>query len=291
MSLSSLYNDVTRLEREIADVHRKLADETRKEIDKQKQIDSVQRSITASTSASTVQSRMNQIRGYQSDLLNIRKKIADLHKKQSDLSQNLSKRKQDVLKEEQREREKTNREQEEFQRRLQQELDDQRFLLKRRTSWVDKYVQQQPKEIQVVKEYDFFISHASEDKDFATPLSNKLIKAGKTVWLDSLELTVGDSLRQKIDEGLKKSKFGVVILSQFYFKKFWTNQELSGLVAKEVNGHKIILPIWHKVTRDDVLNYSPTLVDKFALNSSVHTLEEIVQALLNEVNNGRIKDI
>ncbi len=226
---------------------------------------------------------MNQIRGYQTDILNIKKKIADFHKKQSDLSQNLNKKRLEVGKEEQRERGNVNREQKEFQRKLQQELDDQRFQLKSRASWLDKYKPQESNLIPANKDYDFFISHASEDKDYALLLSNKLTEADKTVWLDTLEFTIGDSLRSKIDEGSKRSRFGVVILSQFYFTKFWTNQELSGLVAKEVNGHKIILPIWHKVTRDDVLNYSPTLADKFALNSSVHTMDEIVQALLNEI--------
>ena len=122
--------------------------------------------------------------------------------------------------------------------------------------WTDKYYTNSKAPESEVKEYDFFISHASEDKNYAEQLSKKLIEAGKTVWLDASELFIGDSLRMKIDEGLKRSKFGVVLLSEFYFKKFWTNQELSGLVAKEVNGHKIILPIWHKITRDDVLNYS-----------------------------------
>jgi hypothetical protein len=36
------------------------------------------------------------------------------------------------------------------------------------------------------------------------------------------------------------------------------------LVQREIDGRKVILPIWHNVTRDDVMRYSVTLADKFA---------------------------
>lgn len=131
-----------------------------------------------------------------------------------------------------------------------------------------------------LKQYDFFISHATEDKDFVRPLTVKLQEAGKSVWVDELVLTVGDSLRRKIDEGLKSSKYGIVILSTDFFKKNWTQHELDGLVAREMNGIKVILPIWHKVSKDEVFSYSPTLSDKLALNSAIQTLDDIVQQLL-----------
>ena len=69
-------------------------------------------------------------------------------------------------------------------------------------------------------EYDVFISHASEDKaDVARPLAAHLQKLGLRVWLDEFELTLGDSLRRKIDHGLSKSKYGLVILSPAFFSK------------------------------------------------------------------------
>jgi hypothetical protein len=49
------------------------------------------------------------------------------------------------------------------------------------------------------------------------------------VWLDEHELTVGDSLSEKIDEGLSQSRFGAVILSPAFFAKHWPKKELSGL--------------------------------------------------------------
>ena len=51
--------------------------------------------------------------------------------------------------------------------------------------------------------WDVFISHASEDKEeVARPLARALQEEGYCVWLDDNELSLGDSLRLKIDEGL-----------------------------------------------------------------------------------------
>ena len=68
------------------------------------------------------------------------------------------------------------------------------------------------------KQWDVFICHASEDKSaVVNPLAKELEKRGLQVWLDSSVLTIGDSLRRKIDEGLGSSRFGVVVLSRAFF--------------------------------------------------------------------------
>ena len=102
---------------------------------------------------------------------------------------------------------------------------------------------------------------------------------GFEVWYDEFELKIGDSLRKKIDAGLVNSRFGIVIISPSFVKKNWTEYELNGMVAREMNGHKVILPIWHKISKDEVLKFSPTLADKMALNTSIHSTEEIIKAL------------
>ena len=68
------------------------------------------------------------------------------------------------------------------------------------------------------------------------------------MWIDESELFVGDSLRAKIDEGLAQSQFGIVILSPSFFSKHWPQAELDGLAAREANGEKRILPVWHNLT-------------------------------------------
>lgn len=72
--------------------------------------------------------------------------------------------------------------------------------------------------------HDVFIAHASEDKGaVAHPLAQALKRRGWTVWLDDLELTVGDSLTGLIDQGLARSRFGVVVLSPEFFAKRWSS--------------------------------------------------------------------
>ena len=56
---------------------------------------------------------------------------------------------------------------------------------------------------------------------------------------------------------------------------------MNGKDAREMKGHKVILPIWHKITKDEVLRFSPSLADKLALNTSIHTIDDIVENLKN----------
>lgn len=131
--------------------------------------------------------------------------------------------------------------------------------------------------------YDVFISHASEDKDeIARPLATLLQSRGLTVWLDEMKLTLGDSLRRSIDLGLNSSRFGLVILSPSFLSKEWPQKELDGLVARENDSKKVILPIWHKVSRDEIVKYSPILADKLAAPTSKglgYVVDQVVNAV------------
>ena len=136
--------------------------------------------------------------------------------------------------------------------------------------------------------HDVFISHASEDKaHVARPLAELLVGRGLDVWYDDFTLSIGDSLRQSIDRGLAASRFGVILLSPDFFRKEWPQAELDGLVAKQrASGGKVLLPIWHRITKDEVLSHSPTLADLKALSTAVMTLEEIADAIMAVVRPG-----
>ncbi len=114
-----------------------------------------------------------------------------------------------------------------------------------------------------------FICHVSEDKDdFVAPLAAEL-REKYEVWYDDYELRLGDSLPERIDDGLKRCDFGIVILSKAFFaKKKWARAELDGLFALEIKRGKIILPVWKGVTSDDVAEYSPMLASKIAVSGS-----------------------
>jgi len=135
-------------------------------------------------------------------------------------------------------------------------------------------------------EYDVFISHASEDKDeIVRPLAQALKNNELIVWYDEFELRIGDSLRRKIDQGLANSKFGIVVLSQNFFKKGWTQYELDGIVTRAVTGEQVILPIWHNISKKEVMDFSPSLADKVARSTSTHSIEEIADEIAELIKN------
>jgi len=134
------------------------------------------------------------------------------------------------------------------------------------------------------RDYDVFISHASEDKDAVVrPLAHALSHGGLKVWYDEFELRIGDSLRRKIDMGLARSRFGVVVLSRSFFRKGWTNYELDGLVTRAVSGEQILLPIWHEITKQELIEYSPSLADKVARSTATHTIEGIASEIIDVI--------
>lgn len=130
--------------------------------------------------------------------------------------------------------------------------------------------------------WDVFISYATEDKSVATPLALALRHAGLSVWYDEYELHVGDRLRRSIETGLRNCRFGIVILSPAFFKKHWPQLELDALAQREEGGQKLILPIWHNVTVEEVRKHSPLLADRIAakwdegLNSVVADLLKVI---------------
>lgn len=132
--------------------------------------------------------------------------------------------------------------------------------------------------------YDVFVCHASEDKDtFVRPLADRLRDAHLEVWYDEFSLKLGDSLRRSIDSGLARSRYGLVVLSHAFFEKRWPQRELDGLIARETIGaERVVLPIWHGVSKADVLRFSPPLADTFAADSGIG-MDEVVQRILQVV--------
>ena len=133
----------------------------------------------------------------------------------------------------------------------------------------------------VAEQWDVFISHATEDKDYVEPLVKALDNAGIRVWFDKSTVEWGDDLRSSIDRGLVNCRYGIVVFSKaFLKKKKWTEYELNSLFALEQPGRKIILPIWHGITREDLLQYGAGFADRLAKISSKDSYEEIVESLL-----------
>lgn len=206
------------------------------------------------------------------DLAAIRKKRAGIAKKLAAKTKELSTYQDKQANEDQRSRKKVADE----QKRLIQETEYRTRNLSQELARMSKV----PLPLSADRQFDFFISHASEDKkDFVEALASELNALGAQVFYDDATLKVGDSLRRNIDAGLRNSRYGVVVLSTAFFKKEWPSRELDGLTALEVGGQTRILPIWHKVSKDEVAAYSPVLADKVALNTSLLSVKEIAKEL------------
>ena len=89
------------------------------------------------------------------------------------------------------------------------------------------------------KRWNFFISHASEDKDIVREMAERLTLLNYRVWYDEFVLNVGDSLLSRINEGLSNTECGILILSHNFFSKelaedgtWWTIAFINSFIKK-----------------------------------------------------------
>ena len=289
MNTSFYQNKINQLDKEIADLETKIAAESKIEADMSMRIINTQKSITKYTSASTASMKMRQIEGYNREIAKAQQKRADLQKKQADKRSQRARYAVDLQREIEKENKKNLLEQKKMQDMYEQKVEaltkSLNEALAANQSSTNLYNQTDE------TEYDVFISHASEDK---TPFVEDLVKALRErevkVWYDSLNIAWGDSLRSQIDNGLKRSTFGIVVLSENYIKKGWTQYELEGLFNIEMTKGKTILPIWHNITKQQVMDFSATLAGRKALTSATMTAEEIADTfveLIKKYNNDK----
>jgi hypothetical protein len=279
MSVSSVQSAIERIQRDIESLHRQQTDEMRKEASKAERIAQVSQSITRTTSLATIQSKQREIQGLERDVVACQKRRAEIAKRIADKTVELHREQQRLFKEQERERKSAL---DALQRRDREaKAENQRLLQQLSTTRASSPLSAPASGVATpVRTYDAFISHATEDKHaVARPLAEALRRLGFEVWYDEFQLKVGDSLRRAIDRGLASSRFGIVVLSAAFFAKNWPQYELDGLVAREMAGGKVILPLWHKLSKDEVIAYSPSLADKLALSTSAYSIEELAREL------------
>ena len=136
-------------------------------------------------------------------------------------------------------------------------------------------------------EYDAFISHAVEDKiPIANELCARLEAAGLNIWYSGKELGVGDSIEKTIQNGLNRSRYGIVIFSPTYLAKNWTIREFYTLLAKEIEEQKVILPVLYNTTLDELKNKDLLMADRFAVNAD-RGLDFVVERLVKEIRKSK----
>lgn len=294
MSSEQYQRTVNSLDKEIADLEKKKAAKDKEVANLQGKINSLKKSITSHTSQSTLNSKMRQIASYESDQAKKSNDSAELGKKMAEKR----KKRADAYLKLQKEQKKEQRKQDDINRKVQASYEAQ-------IEELQQQLLQSPvtiaNETLSDEEYDVFVSHAYEDKEsFVDEFVEALRNQGLKVWYDTDKLKWGDSMREKIDKGLAKSRYGVVVLSPNYIAehKYWTKAELNGLFQVETVNGKTILPIWHNLTKKQVVEYSPIIADRKAMTTALMTPQEIAEALkelftsenLEEIENGQTEN-
>ncbi len=296
MSLSSDRTTVARLQKDISDLQRKQADEMKKVATATKNMNAASASAsransslaqsyrsTASRESGSVDAAQQKLAGFG---LDIARKTADLTKAQERLraGEDKDRRDQAAMYERQRKADDASRRQlQDANRSLSADIDSLRTQM---TAAIDNqaantlpFVVESPEGRE--EPYDFFISHAWKDKeDFVNGLVESAEEAGLDVWFDQSAMVWGDSIRQKIDEGLRRCYFGVVVLSPSFFERPWTQYELDGIIQRDLTGAGRLLPIWHRLTQDDVARQAPSLAGRLAMPTSTYSTAQIVEELV-----------
>jgi len=278
MSVEQYQRQVNSLDKEIADLEKKKAIKDGDCANIQRKINTTKNNIGKNASLSILNSKLRQVNNYEKDYAkkmadsaDFGKKIADKRKKRSDAYLKLQKAQQDEF----TKQDKANRQiQSNYESRiteLQHKINKSLISPKMSNSTTSES-----------ENYDVFVSHAFEDKEsFVDEFVVEMEKLGFKVWYDSQRLQWGDSMRERIDNGLKNSRYGIVVLSPDYIAnhKYWTKAELNGLFQLETINGKTILPIWHNLTKKQVVEYSPMIADRKALTTAFMTAEEIAVEL------------
>ena len=277
MSVEQAQRNVNSYDKDIADLEKKKAAKDKECADLQKKITSAQRSASKTSSKSMLNSKLRQIYNWEADLAkkskesaDLSKKIADKKKKRADSAKKLQKEERTQHKKEEKKNKTVLSSYETRIAELQGQL---RATIPPPSSSSD---------VDRQEEYDVFVSHAFEDKeDLVDDLVTEMRKLDLKVWYDTDRLKWGDSMREKIDRGLSKARYGVVVLSPNYIAehKYWTKAELNGLFQVETVNGKTILPIWHNLTKKQVVEYSPIIADRKAMTTANMTAEEIAYEL------------
>lgn len=114
---------------------------------------------------------------------------------------------------------------------------------------------------------DVFICHAHRDKaTHARPLARSLAREAVSCWLDEGEIRPGDSLFRAINQGLAGASQVVVLITENFLGRGWTERELEAATSIELEvGETVVVPIL-AVDRRRLLDRYPLLGGKLSLD-------------------------
>ncbi|MFY0644235.1 MAG: histidine phosphatase family protein [Bacteroidia bacterium] len=134
---------------------------------------------------------------------------------------------------------------------------------------------------------DFFLSYASSNSSIVSSVSSELQKLGFSTWIDDKELSIGDSLLNRIQQGLLASRFIVVFISKDYLSRKWTIAELNAALMNQLETEvKKILPIVIDIDQEAIQKNIPFLADK--LHIKWNNDPSAIASMLGKVINNKI---
>ncbi len=135
------------------------------------------------------------------------------------------------------------------------------------------------------KKYDVFISHANKDKsEYVDLLYMALKRLGVTIFYDTEVLSWGDNWKQVILDGTATSEFAIIVISENFFDREWTEKELHEFLERQnSSGQKIVLPLLHNITLDQLKGKYPVLGDIQVIDSGRFSKEEITILFAKEL--------
>ena len=280
MTLSTARSNLARTQSAIADLRKKDSVAIKKEAVLTAKINKTSEAINKAETSSAFKSKLNELERVQRDHAKVLSARATLGKQIAAKEKVLHRYQEALAKDEARERKK---QQDAVSKVLAYQERRQKSLINEVNGSITrliKLVPENPDRLTSEEKYDVFISHASEDKDgFVKDFASELSNRGLKVWYDEFELEWGSQLRREIDRGLRLSKFGIVVLSKYFFAKDWPQDELDGLYQLEISGASRILPIWHEISKDEVASFSPMMAGRLALNTSLQSKSQIADEL------------
>ena len=283
MNVQSYQKRIISIDREIANLERQVADQMRTETRCQQAISNIEKSMK-NCSASSLRSKLSQIEIQKRSQQRAIDKRANLSAQIARKQDERARQTQCLQRAVEEEKRRQQRAQTDIMRQYENRISELSTVLTQSVN-AQRSIQNLYSNAET-KEYDVFISHASEDKDgFVNEFKAELERRGVKVWIDDIAIKWGDSLRAQIDNGLKNSRFGIVVISRHYIRKGWTNYELDGLFQKEMTRGKTILPIWHDISKKEVQDFSPALAGRKAMTTGNMTAAEIADELVKLLPN------
>ncbi|MGD1046638.1 MAG: toll/interleukin-1 receptor domain-containing protein [Bacteroidota bacterium] len=125
-----------------------------------------------------------------------------------------------------------------------------------------------------------FLCHSSEDKVIVEQFANRLKSSKHYVWFDKWEIKVGDSIVEKINDGLDTMTHLIIFLSKASVNKPWVKKELSSALMRKLKDNSVkVMPI--KIDNTDI----PTIISDIKYADCTEDLESGFNQLINDIIN------